>query len=285
MRDLAYFTRLGLPALLPRRLRRHGRGLRAPRDARGRARGRVAVALVGMLEVMLVTQARRRPHPAASRRRSGARSSSPPTSCSGCRSCSSSSSAPSAREERDFWVACTTIVVIGVVLDADAHRRSSPSGSRSPSSRWRVSRRTFRLVVGSALGVPERHGARRRAQAVAVATSPRTGRRRVNVTETAFETDLWTAQGLIGTEPGKGASSVVSVPGPPAARPQHGAEREHAPDAHAAHRLHRLGAHDVGSSARRSPAMYVADGRAVTDRRLALTLWAAFSSASGSSCR
>jgi hypothetical protein len=52
------------------------------------------------------------------------------------------------REERDFWVACTTIVVIGVVL---TQTRTSLIALWLAAAvfTWRLSRRTFRLVVGS----------------------------------------------------------------------------------------------------------------------------------------
>src|SRR5262249_2725119 len=104
--------------------------------------------------------------------------------------------------------------------------------------------------------------------------------RRVSVTETAIGTDLWSPRGLVGTEPGKGAASTVVVP----ASDAHGEpQRLKNENMHLTLML-RPGVVGwarmmwiVGAAL---SGMYWAMA-AVTDRRLALTLWAAFSSGIG----
>jgi lipopolysaccharide/colanic/teichoic acid biosynthesis glycosyltransferase len=181
------------------------------------------------------------------------------------------------REERDFWVACTTIVVIGVVL---SQTRTSLIALWIACAvfTWRVSRRTFRLVVGSALAFLSLM-----VLVGALKLSPsdlaQDWARRVSVTETTIQTDLWTLRGLIGTEPGKGASSMVTVPGADGGEPQ----RLRNDNMHLTLML-RTGLIGwgimmwvVGAAL---AGMYFAMA-AVTDRRLSLTLWAAFSSGIG----
>ena len=102
---------------------------------------------------------------------------------------------------------------------------------------------------------------------------------RVNVTETAFETDLLSPRGLIGTEPGKGAESVVHVPSTDGSAP-HTVKNDNM------HLTLMLRTGLIGWSlmmwivGAALAGMFFAMS-AVTDRRLALTLWAAFSSAIG----
>jgi len=84
---------------------------------------------------------------------------------------------------------------------------------------WRVSRRTFRLVVGSALAflsVMVFVGA----LDVSPSGLAHDWTRRVSVTESALETDVWSLKGLIGTEPGRGAESIVTVPRAGGSEPQ-----------------------------------------------------------------
>jgi hypothetical protein len=103
--------------------------------------------------------------------------------------------------------------------------------------------------------------------------------RRIAVVQTALESDLWTRRGLVGTEPGKGAASVVAIPD----AAEGTTEFVKNENMHLTLML-RMGW--IGwvlmmwiiAAALRG--MYAAMA-AVSDRRLALTLWAVFSSAVG----
>ena len=281
LRDLAYFTARAscssswssaatwTPASPSRdaRGRARGRGRRAGRHARGHARRR------------------RRASSAIPAHRVDARQPGRAGGLPGARAAARAGRAVCAerREERDFWVVCTTIVVIGVVLTQT--RTVAPR----PLARGR------RLHVARvAADVPPRasarrsrswrHGAGRRAPAVAV--GPRRGwSRRVDVTETASMTDRREPARPHRHRAGQGRGEHGRRARDPTASAPHTVEqREHAPHAHAAHRPHRLGAHDVDR--RRGARRHVSCATsAVDDRRLALTLWAIFSSASASSCR
>ena len=181
------------------------------------------------------------------------------------------------RQERDFWVACTTIVVIGIVL---TQTRTSLIALWLAVAvfTWRISRRTFRLVVGSALAFMSVM-----VLVGALELSPsdlaQDVMRRVTVAETALEKEVWSPKGLIGTEPGKGASSIVTVPDPSGGE----AHRVRNDNMHLTLMLRTglvgwtLVMWIVGAAL---AGMYLAMA-AVTDRRLALTLWAAFSSGVG----
>jgi lipopolysaccharide/colanic/teichoic acid biosynthesis glycosyltransferase len=188
------------------------------------------------------------------------------------------------RHERDFWVACTTLVVIAVVL---TQTRTSLVALWLAVAVFtlRTSRRTFRLVLGSALGFLSLM-----VLVGALKLSPTDIAddvvRRVTVTETAIESDLWSWKGLIGTEPGKGASSTVEVP-VESQTPSDGQQAK--TKSMANENMHltlmlRTGYVGwilmlwvVGAAL---AGMYAAMS-AVSDRRLALTLWAAFSSGVG----
>jgi lipopolysaccharide/colanic/teichoic acid biosynthesis glycosyltransferase len=183
------------------------------------------------------------------------------------------------RQERDFWVACTTIVVIGVVL---TQTRTSLVALWLAVAVFtaRTARRTFRLVVGSALGflsILVLVGALQLSPSDLVEDVVR----RVAVTETAIESDLWSWKGFIGTEPGKGASSEVTV----TLEDGDGVHTEHLANENM-HLTLMLRTGYLGwlvmlwIIAAALAGMYAAM-RAVSDRRLALTLWAAFSSGVG----
>jgi lipopolysaccharide/colanic/teichoic acid biosynthesis glycosyltransferase len=274
LRDLAYFTGSGF-LLFFLVVSGDMDASFARRATRVVAVAAVAVALVGILEVMLVTQA------GDHIPRITSTLGSPVVLAAylvlGLPLVLVELVCAEGREERDFWVACTTIVVIGVVL---TQTRTSLIALWLAVAvfTWRVSRRTFRLVLGSALAflsVMVLVGALKLSPSDLVEDLTR----RVNVTETAVTTDLWTSKGLIGTEPGKGASSVVTVPGADGHEPQH-LKNE---NMHLTLML-RTGVLGwgimmwiVGAAL---ACMYAAMS-AVTDRRLALTLWAAFSSGVG----
>jgi lipopolysaccharide/colanic/teichoic acid biosynthesis glycosyltransferase len=272
LRDLAYFTGSGF-LLFFLVVSGDMDASFARRATRVIALAAVAVALVGILEVMMVTQADI-PHIRSTL-------GSPVVLAAylvlGLPLVLVELVCAEGREERDFWVACTTIVVIGVVL---TQTRTSLVALWLAVAvfTWRVSRRTFRLVVGSALAflsIMVLVGALKLSPSDLVEDL----NRRLNVTETAVTTDLWTSKGLIGTEPGKGASSVVTVPA------SDGHERQYLKNENMHLTLMlRTGVLGwglmmwvVGAAL---ACMYAAMA-AVTDRRLALTLWAAFSSGVG----
>jgi lipopolysaccharide/colanic/teichoic acid biosynthesis glycosyltransferase len=113
------------------------------------------------------------------------------------------------REERDFWLICSTLVLVAVIL---TQTRTSLLALWVTAAlfTWRVSRRSFRLVLGAALGF----------LAVLVVTgafrlSPTDVgwelQRRVAVTAATVSEEMSTLRGFIGTDPGKGAVAVVSV--------------------------------------------------------------------------
>ena len=274
LRDLAYFTGTGF-LLFFLVVSGDMDASFARRATRVIALAAVAVAMVGVLEVMLVTQAG--DHIPKITSTLGSPVVLAAYLVLGLPLVLVELVCADAREERDFWVACTTIVCIGVVL---TQTRTSLIALWLAAAvfTWRVSRRTFRLVVGSALAfmsVMVLVGALKLSPSDLVEDVTR----RVNVTETAVTTDLWTSRGLIGTEPGKGASSVVTVPGPEGQQAQH-LKNE---NMHLTLML-RTGVLGwglmmwiVGAAL---ACMYGAMS-AVTDRRLALTLWAAFSSGVG----
>src|SRR5262249_25561036 len=215
MRDLAYFTGSGFLLFLLVVSGDMDAGF-ARRATRVIALAAVAVALVGVLEVMLVTQTGDRIP------RISSTLGSPVVLAAylvlGLPLVLVELVCAEGREERDFWVACTTIVVIGVVL---SQTRTSLIALWLACAvfTWRVARRTFRLVVGSALAFVSLM-----VLAGALQLSPsdlaQDWSRRVSVTETTIQTDLWSLRGLIGTEPGKGASSMVTVPGADGGEPQ-----------------------------------------------------------------
>jgi hypothetical protein len=274
LRDLAYFTGSGF-LLFFLVVSGDMDASFARRATRVIALAAVAVAVVGVLEVMLKTQAAGKIPQIASTL------GSPVVLAAylvlGLPLVLVELVCAERREERDFWVACTTIVVIGVVL---TQTRTSLIALWLAAAvfTWRVSRRTFRLVVGSALAFLSLM-----VMVGALELSPsdlvQDWTRRVSVTESAIETDLWSAKGLIGTEPGKGASSMVTVPGGAAGHEQHLRNEN-------MHLTLMLRTGVVGWSlmmwivAAALTCMYAAMS-AVTDRRLALTLWAAFSSGVG----
>ncbi len=274
LRDLAYFTGSGF-LLFFLVVSGDMDASFARRATRVIALAAVAVALVGVLEVMLVTQAG--DHIPKITSTLGSPVVLAAYLVLGLPLVLVELVCAEGREERDFWVACTTIVVIGVVL---TQTRTSLIALWLAVAvfTWRVSPRAFRLVVGSALGfmsVMVLVGALK----LSPSDLKEDWTRRVNVTETAFTNDLWTLKGLIGTEPGKGASSVVTVPNPDGHEPQ----RLKNENMHLTLMLRTgfLGWGIMMWVVGAALACMYAAMRAVSDRRLALTLWAAFSSGIG----
>jgi len=180
------------------------------------------------------------------------------------------------RQDRDFWVVCTTLVVVGVVL---TQTRTSLIALWIAAAvfTWRLSGRAFRLVVGSALAFLSLMVLVGALQ-LSPSDLPQDWMRRVNVAA-AIEGDLWSARGLIGTEPGKGAASMVEVPDGEGGE-MHRVRNENM------HLTLMLRTGLIGWAlmmwivAAALAGMFRAMA-AVTDRRLALTLWAVFSSGMG----
>ncbi|HXJ35642.1 MAG TPA: sugar transferase [Candidatus Eisenbacteria bacterium] len=275
LRDLAYFTASGFLLFFLVVSGDMDAGF-ARRATRVVALAAVAVACVGILELMLETQAGGDRIP-----RIASTLGSPVVLAAylvlGLPLVLVELVCAEQREERDFWVVCTTLVVIGVVL---TQTRTSLIALWLAAAvfTWRLSGRTFRLVVGSALAFLSML-----VLVGALELSPSDLRadwsRRVGVTTTAIETDLWSSRGLIGTEPGKGAASVVAVPEGPGGE----THRMRNENMHLTLML-RTGLVGWGLMMWIVGAALAGMYRgmsAVTDRRLALTLWAAFSSAVG----
>ena len=150
LRDVAYFTASGflLFFLVVSGDMTAGFARRATRVV---ALAAVAVALLGILQVVLAdataAAAPRRGLPRlASTLGQPGRAGGVPRARHAARP-ASSWCARERREERDFWLICTTLVLVGVLLTQTRARRCSRCGSRARSSAWRVSRRAFRLVA------------------------------------------------------------------------------------------------------------------------------------------
>ncbi len=181
------------------------------------------------------------------------------------------------REERDFWLICTTLVLVAVLL-TQTRLSLLALWLTGTVFAWRVSKRAFRLVLGAALallGVLVLAGALRLSPAdIAVEFS-----RRVEVTMATLGEEAAGLRGLVGTDPGKGAVAVVEVD----RGAEGGAERFHNENMHLTLVLRTgligwalimwvIGAALLG--------IYRAS-RTIADPRLALTLWAIFSSGLG----
>jgi len=272
LRDLAYFTGSGF-VLFFLVVSGEMDATFARRASRVVALAAVAVAVLGVLEVMLVTQA------GDHIPRITSTLGSPVVLAAylvlGLPLVLVELVCAERRGERDFWVACTTIVVIGIVL---TQTRTSLIALWLAVAvfTWRLSGRAFRLVLGSALAFLSLM-----VLVGALQLSPsdlsQDWVRRVNVTEKTLGTDLWHARGFIGIEPGRGAESVVTLRDPDGG----GEVRRVRNDNMHLTLMLRTGLVGwalmmwiVGAAL---GGMYTAM-RAVTDRRLALTLWAAFSS-------
>ncbi len=181
------------------------------------------------------------------------------------------------REERDFWLICTTLVLVAVLL-TQTRLSLLALWVTGVVFAWRVSRRAFRLVLGAAialLGILVMSGALRLSPGDIGAEFSR----RLVVTAATISEEATGLRGLIGTDPGKGAVATVEV--------------EHGPDG-ATEKVHNENMHltlvlrtgligwalimwVIGAAL---AGIYRGSG-SVSDRRLALTLWAIFSSGLG----
>ena len=179
------------------------------------------------------------------------------------------------REERDFWLISTTLVIVGVVLTQTRTGLLALLVTGSVFC-WRVSRRTFRGFAGATLAfvaVMVVVGGLRLSPG---SLSAEFGRR-LTVTSAAIATDPSPIDLLFGPEPGKGPVSVVEV-GTPG-----GHRRERNANMHLTLML-RVGVVGwalmmwvIGSALL---ALY-RGSRAVRDERFGLLLWAIFSSGLG----
>jgi lipopolysaccharide/colanic/teichoic acid biosynthesis glycosyltransferase len=181
------------------------------------------------------------------------------------------------REERDFWLICTTVVLLAVLL-TQTRLSLIALWITGAVFAWGVSRRAFRLVLGAALallGALVLAGALRLSPADIAAEFSR----RVEVTAATVGEEASGLRGLIGTDPGKGAVAMIEVGRGPEGRP----ERVLNENMHLTLLLRTgligwalimwvIGAALAG--------IYRASA-SVADRRLALTLWAIFSSGVG----
>jgi len=181
------------------------------------------------------------------------------------------------REERDFWLICTTLVLVAVLF-TQTRLSLLALWLTGAVFAWRVSRRTFRLVLGAALallGVLVLGGVLRLSPSDIASEFSR----RVEVTTATLGEEASGLRGLVGTDPGKGAVALVEVD----RGNEGGPERMHNENMHLTLVLRTgligwalimwvIGAALLG--------IYRASKR-VTDPRLALTLWAIFSSGLG----
>jgi lipopolysaccharide/colanic/teichoic acid biosynthesis glycosyltransferase len=182
------------------------------------------------------------------------------------------------REERDFWLICTTLVLVAVLL-TQTRLSLLALWLTGAVFAWRVSRRAFRLVVGAAIGLV---GVLVLAGALRLSPADVTEEfaRRVDVTAATLRMEQVTGlRGLVGTDPGKGAISIVEVDHGPDGEPS----RVYNENMHLTLLVRSgiigwalimwvIGAALLG--------IYRAT-ETVNDRRLALTLWAIFSSGLG----
>jgi lipopolysaccharide/colanic/teichoic acid biosynthesis glycosyltransferase len=181
------------------------------------------------------------------------------------------------REEREFWLIATTLVLVGVLLSQTRLALVALWLTGAIFS-WGVSRRAFRLVVGAAFGF----------LAILVATGTfrfeasdlmKELGRRTRVTAAVVSETLASPRGLVGTAPGKGAESAVTLPSGPG-----GQAREVTNENMHLTLIQRTGLIGwalmmwvIGAAL---AAIARASGR-MEDRRLALTLWAIFSAGVG----
>ncbi len=174
------------------------------------------------------------------------------------------------REERDFWLICTTLVIVAVFLTQTRMGLLALMVTGAVFT-WRLSRRIFAGFIGAAVAfvaVLALTGALRLSpEAVSAEWT-----RRVTLTGATLAGEVASLRGLVGPEPGRGAHSVVTVPARRAGTPR----RAYNENMHLTLML-RTGV--IGWAL----IMWVIGAalfgiyrgsRAVTDRRLGLVLWA-----------
>jgi lipopolysaccharide/colanic/teichoic acid biosynthesis glycosyltransferase len=182
------------------------------------------------------------------------------------------------REERDFWLVCATLVIVGVLLTQTRTGLLALWVTGSVFA-WRISRRTFHVFAGATLAfvVAMVFVGGLRLSPAALSTE---WARRVSLTSATFSTDAGSPLGmLLGPAPGKGAISMVEVEAEGGGHPH--LMRNDNMHLTLVQRTGVIGwalmMWVIGSA-------LAAIGRgagAVTDRRLELVLWAIFSSGLG----
>jgi hypothetical protein len=181
------------------------------------------------------------------------------------------------REERDFWLVCTTLVVVGVLLTQTRIGLLALWITGSMFA-WRVSRRMFQVFAGATLVFAVLMAAVGGLRLSPHAISAEWGRR-VSLTSAAISAEATSPLGvLFGPEPGKGAVSLVEVD---QSGPRHRVLRN--ANMHLT-LVQRTGIVGWGLMMWVIGAALVTIRRgsaAVSDRRLALVLWAIFSSGLG----
>lgn len=114
------------------------------------------------------------------------------------------------REERDFWLICVTLVVVGVLLTQTRVSMFALWVAASIFS-FRISRRAFRAVIGGAFLfaalLVAGGGLRSSPQELATESL-----RRIEITRAVVVEELRDLKGLVGREPGIGIESMVVVP-------------------------------------------------------------------------
>jgi lipopolysaccharide/colanic/teichoic acid biosynthesis glycosyltransferase len=181
------------------------------------------------------------------------------------------------REERDFWLIASTLVLVGVLLSQTRLALVALWLTGAIFS-WGVSKRAFRRVVGAAIGFLALLVATGTFRFQAGGLEKDIGHR-TDVTVAVVAQTLATPRGLIGTAPGKGAASFVMVPAG-AGGPAHEVANE---NMHLT-LMQRTGLIGwalmmwvIGAAL---TAIARASGR-IEDRRLSLTMWAIFSAGVG----
>jgi len=181
------------------------------------------------------------------------------------------------REERDFWLICTTLVIVAIVLTQSRTGLLALWITGSVFT-WRASRRTFRVFAGGCVlvvGLLMLTGSLRLSPGAIRAEWAR----RVSLTGATISSEVRSHRALTGPEPGKGAVSIVQVEGPGELAP-------HRAQSANMHLTLMLRAGFVGWALMMwvigAALAAIYDGsRRVQDHRLALVLWAIFSSGLG----
>jgi hypothetical protein len=184
------------------------------------------------------------------------------------------------REERDFWLVCTTLVIVGVLLTQTRTGLLALWVTGSVFA-WRVSRRMFRLFAGVTLafmGMMVLVGGLR----LSVNAVSGEFERRLSLTTAAISSEGGPLELLFGPEPGKGAVSMVEVQDAGDPSPTHH-HRERNENMHLT-LVQRTGLVGwalmmwvIGAAL----AAIYRGSSGVSDSRLGLVLWAIFSSGLG----
>jgi lipopolysaccharide/colanic/teichoic acid biosynthesis glycosyltransferase len=181
------------------------------------------------------------------------------------------------REEREFWLIATTLVLVGVLLSQTRLALLALWLTGALFS-WGISRRAFRLVIGAAFGFLALLVATGTFRFEPAAISKELSRR-LAVTAAVVSETVATPRGFVGTAPGKGADSEVVLPAAPG-----GVAREVSNENMHLTLIQRTGVLGWAIMMWVIAAALTAIGRAsgrVEDRRLSLTLWAIFSAGVG----